>query len=175
VLAIVKETNILKTKILVDNATLAASGRAIYRNKRMVLESQALEHISRYSKDYPTSIATDVTSLSELITSVVLFDELTWNRGSFVEEEKGQFTAMMPKEKLWVYSWFPVFNQARQSGVLTEFQEYYSDESSRERESQTYSMQWVRDNYLAYKSKLPSDFKIPAYNKRGQAQINFEK
>ena len=120
-----------------------------------------MNHISTYSREYPTSIASDAVSLSELITSLILFDELTWNRGSCVEEDNDQFTGMVPKERLWVYSWFPVFRQANEFQILTEFQEYYRYEASREHESQIYSLKWVKEYYSSYKGKLPADFKVP--------------
>lgn len=151
----------MKTTILVDNATLAAAGRATYRQMDTGLPPESLNHISTYEKNFPTSVASDAVSLSELITSLILYDELTWNRGSCVEEDKDQFTGMVLKERLWVYSWFPLFQQANEANVLTEFQDYYSHETSRERESQIFSLKWVKEYYSSYKGNLPTDFKVP--------------
>lgn len=149
----------METKIIIDNATLAAAGRATYSKNVGVLSRASKNHILEYYNNYPTAALTDIKSLSELISALVLYDSLIWNRGSFVEEEKEQFTSNLINENCWVYSWFPDFKIAYHNDILLPFNSYRNEEI--QYQSQNYALDWVSKNYREYTSKLTTDFKIP--------------
>ncbi len=149
----------MKTTIIVDNATLAAAGRATYRTNLTGLPNESKTHIEAYGVNYPTSVASDVVSLSELISALILFDELIWNRGSFVEESKDQFTSNHINQECWVYRWFPIFKVAYEFEALNPFRDY--DDIHQQENAQNAAMDWVKRNFSSFKKSLPADFKIP--------------
>ncbi len=102
----------MDTEIIIDNATLAAAGRATYCDAIDDTCFEAKTHIQQYKKSYPTSSSNDITSLSELISALILYDVLKWNRGSKVSESREQSTGNLPNELCWVYKWFPVYLHA---------------------------------------------------------------
>jgi hypothetical protein len=119
--------NETETFALIDNTTLAAAGRAMYRE---VPGSEGYLHARDYYSRFPDLIEEEKKSLAELITAVVLFDHLRWDGASFVQDNEQMDVAVGGSDWInkhlnaaWVYNWFPIFETARRQGILDVFAE----------------------------------------------------
>jgi hypothetical protein len=155
-------SNETETFALIDNTTLAAAGRAMYRE---LPGSEGNFHAQDYYSRFPDLIEEEKKSLAELITAVVLFDHLRWDGASFVQDNAQMDVAVGGTDgwinkhlnALWVYSWFPIFETARRQGILDVFAEGRA-------EMQLAASQRLAINLVAKKvvfDEIPVGFRVP--------------
>jgi hypothetical protein len=67
------------TRVLLDYTSFAAAGRAIYYGD---LGTEGGRHASSYYELYADARTEDQRSLAEVLTALVLFDQLVWEGSS---------------------------------------------------------------------------------------------
>jgi hypothetical protein len=150
----------VKTRILLDNTTFAASGRAIYCGD---LKTEGGVHAEEYYRKYSDAEVIDRRSLAELLTAIVLFDQLLWEGSSWYTQESEQTVkqhAQDPDPKTaWLYTWFPVFSQAHKESII---QHHFTENPGMLlTTAHKRALEWVTKRMQTGKYQLPENFKIP--------------
>ncbi len=154
------------SKVLFDNTSFAGTGRAIYAGDSF---SKGGSHAADYYELYADAIAEDQRSLAELLTALVLFDELLWEGSSFLSQEIQEMNDDMPGKhddfsNAWVYSWFPVFSEAHREGVIKHH--FARNAGMQLPVARKRAVQWASSRLKEGKIEFPKNFRIPLCYKR---------
>jgi hypothetical protein len=157
--------------VLVDNTTLAGAGRVMAIDG--YTQAPGYAHAVEYYEANFDSQSYDYSSFLEFITALVLFDELVWDGSSCIQEEEGEGSlGEDPNDfganDLWVYDWFPPFEDLRAKGILRAFADGAYFGPRRLERARRAAMAWVKNNMVANSVVLPSGFHVPiAYKVNG--------
>jgi hypothetical protein len=153
--------NVKRTVIQVDNTTLAGAGRAVYRGSATL----GGQHADGYYRDRPDAIQDDVRSLAELLTAIVLFDEIRWDGSSCVQDSPEMPDALSPWSDAWVYSWFPAFNATEDGKRIIEPVTFGRSDKLVEL-SIDLVLRWLDAQRSSIASSLPPGFRTPQAYRR---------
>lgn len=142
----------MPSTVLIDNTTFAAAGRSFYRYHP---KAEGGHHARSYYTRYHDARALDLQSTAEFLTAMVLFDVLRWDAASASQEAPGQW-----KDEFWLYSWFPIFNTASETGVIQEFEERYVSGDRLDLARQL-AFKWVQEQIVTGRHQLSQAFRVP--------------
>jgi hypothetical protein len=146
------------TRILVDNSTLAAAGRAMYLGDFSV---EGGMHAEIYYRRFADAREEDVHSLAELLSIFVLFDQVLWEGSSCAQESRvmDNSNAAELGDSAWVYDWFPLYRDAHNNGAI---QHYFASSAwDRLREAQRRAAHWVVTRVQSGTYEVQRGFRIP--------------
>lgn len=149
----------MKTRVLVDNTSLAGCGRVLYSHPHPAHPGkEGAAHANSFYSANPENVELDWTSFSEFLTAFVLFDEIVWDSSSCnVDSENNDLF-----DYRWLYDWFPIFDELFQNQIVTEVSDQWvASSGGRLDRARHIAMGWVKSQVASGTRQLPVNFRVP--------------
>ncbi len=147
-----------QSEIIIDNTTVAASGRVLHRHDAV---GDAAKHINHYYDSYSDGWLIDKRSFLEFLTSLLLFDRLIWNGASaYIVDTSWPYS-------WWLLEYFPLLNEAHKRGIVTI--EMTKEDDERLIYARALALKWAENFQLSTLPQafhLPEAYKAPEYYER---------